>query len=210
MSSLLKKGRPSHPGSIFVGEHPAVDFGNTQSLSQRKWIEHLRVWPDVVDWLSLAGLSTEPGLQISTSRSAEVVKSVLRLRDAWRSELAKLVEGGKVSADFVRQLNQNLEPDVFYETLQRTGKNGFQVVRTVSRLRGQKLALATLSRQIAHFLAQANFDYLHRCANTASCALYFYDTTKNHRRQWCSTAGCGNRHKVAEFRKRHGLLGNGT
>jgi len=32
--------------------------------------------------------------------------------------------------------------------------------------------------------------------------LYFYDTTKNHRRQWCSTAACGNRHKVADFRKR--------
>jgi predicted RNA-binding Zn ribbon-like protein len=32
--------------------------------------------------------------------------------------------------------------------------------------------------------------------------LYFYDTTKNHRRQWCSVAMCGNRHKVAEFRRR--------
>jgi len=108
MSSLLKKSRSNQPGFIFVGEHPAVDFGNTQSLSQRHWIEHLRVWPDVVDWLSLAGLSTEPGLQISTSRSAEAVRSVVRLRDAWRSELAKLVEGGRVSADFVRQLNQKL------------------------------------------------------------------------------------------------------
>jgi predicted RNA-binding Zn ribbon-like protein len=210
MNSSAKTIRPDRPGFIFVGDHPAIDFGNTQSLSQGQWMEHLRVWPDVVDWLSLAGLSTEPGLQISTSGSAEAVKSVVRFRDAWRSELAKLVEGGRVNADFVRQLNQNLEPDVFYETLQRSGKNGFQVVRTASRLRGEKLALATLSRQIAHFLAEANFDYLHRCANTTSCVLYFYDTTKNHRRQWCSTAGCGNRHKVAEFRKRHGLLRDGT
>jgi len=209
MNSRAKNIRPDRPGFIFVGDHPAIDFGNTQSLSQGQWIEHLRVWPDVVDWLSLAGLSTEPGLQISTSRSAEAVKSVVWLRDAWRSELAKLVEGGRVSADFVRQLSQNLESDVFYETLQRSGKNGLEVVRMASRLRGGKLALATLSRQIAHFLAEANFDYLHRCANTTSCALYFYDTTKNHRRQWCSTASCGNRHKVAEFRRRHGLLGNG-
>jgi predicted RNA-binding Zn ribbon-like protein len=34
--------------------------------------------------------------------------------------------------------------------------------------------------------------------------LYFYDTTKNHRRQWCSAASCGNRHKVSQFRKRQG------
>jgi predicted RNA-binding Zn ribbon-like protein len=30
----------------------------------------------------------------------------------------------------------------------------------------------------------------------------FYDRTKSHKRRWCSMALCGNRHKVAEFRKR--------
>ena len=34
------------------------------------------------------------------------------------------------------------------------------------------------------------------------CVLWFYDRTKSHRRRWCSMALCGNRHKVAEFRKR--------
>jgi predicted RNA-binding Zn ribbon-like protein len=76
------------------------------------------------------------------------------------------------------------------------------VVRSVSELGGEKLALAIFARQIALFLAEANLKYLHRCANTTSCTLYFYDTTKNHRRRWCSVAVCGNRHKVAEFRKR--------
>src|ERR1700736_4994761 len=52
------------------------------------------------------------------------------------------------------------------------------------------------------FLANANLNYLHRCANTKTCTLYFYDTTKNHRRRWCSVAACGNRHKVAAFRSR--------
>jgi predicted RNA-binding Zn ribbon-like protein len=32
--------------------------------------------------------------------------------------------------------------------------------------------------------------------------LFFYDTTKNHARRWCSMAFCGNRHKVAAHYRR--------
>jgi predicted RNA-binding Zn ribbon-like protein len=35
-----------------------------------------------------------------------------------------------------------------------------------------------------------------RCGNPR-CVLYFYDTTKNRRRRFCSAAGCGNRVKAA-------------
>jgi hypothetical protein len=59
------------------------------------------------------------------------------------------------------------------------GKNGFCLVRSISQLHGKKLAVAILSRQIAVFLAESNLSHLHRCANTTSCRLYFYDTTKN-------------------------------
>ena len=93
-------------------------------------------------------------------------------------ELDKLVAGGKVSDDFIKQLNHPLAEDVFHETLHRRGKTDFHLDRSASRLSGEKLALTILSRQIAHFLAEANFCYLHRCANTTSCVLYFYDTDK--------------------------------
>jgi predicted RNA-binding Zn ribbon-like protein len=202
MTSLSEISRASRPEFIFVGDHPAIDFANTLSISQGQWTEHFRVWPDVIDWLSLAGLSTDPALQIPTSRSAEAVKSVVRLRRAWKAELDEIVAGGKVSDHFIKELNHLLAEDVFHETLHRSGKTGFHLGRSASQLTGERLAVALLSRQIAHFLAEANFGYLHRCANTTSCVLYFYDTTKNHRRQWCSTAACGNRHKVAAFRKR--------
>jgi predicted RNA-binding Zn ribbon-like protein len=202
MISLSEKSRADRPEFIFVGDHAAIDFANTLSTSQGQWTDHLRVWTDVIDWLSLAGLSTDPVLQIPHSCSAEAVKSVAELRRAWKAELEKLVADGKVSDGFIKRLNHLLAKDVFHETLHRSGKSGFQLDRSASQLSGEKLTLAILSHQIAHFLAEANFGYLHRCANITSCVLYFYDTTKNHRRQWCSTALCGNRHKVAEFRKR--------
>jgi predicted RNA-binding Zn ribbon-like protein len=202
MISLAEKIRADRPEFIFVGDHPAIDFANTLSMFQGQLTEQFRVWADVLAWLSLAGLSTDPALQITASRSAEAVKSVVQLRRAWKAELDELVAGRKVSDNFIKQLNHLLAEDIFRETLHRSGKTGFQLGRSASQLSGERLALAILSRQIAHFLAEANFDYLHRCANTTSCVLYFYDTTKNHRRQWCSTAVCGNRHKVAAFRKR--------
>ena len=202
MISLAEKIRADRPEFIFVGDHPAIDFANTLSMSQGQLTEHFRVWAEVLDWLSLAGLSTDPALQIPTSRSPQAVKSVVQLRRAWKAELDEMVAGGKVSDNFIKQLNHLLVEDVFHETLHRGGKTGFHLGRSASQLTGERLALAILSRQIAHFLVESNFDYLHRCANTTSCVLYFYDTTKNHRRQWCSTAACGNRHKVAAFRKR--------
>jgi predicted RNA-binding Zn ribbon-like protein len=190
------------PEFIFVGEHSAIDFANTFAMVNGQGTDYLRTWADVVDWLSLTGLSVDPGLKLSVVRRAEALKSVVELRHAWKAELVRLISGGKVSDEFIERLNRLLADDTFHEKLHREGKNRFHLLRSISQLHGEKLALAILGRQIALFLAEANLSYLHRCANTTSCELYFYDTTKNHRRQWCSVAACGNRYKVAQFRKR--------
>ena len=202
MSSTSESSRTPSPKFIFVGEHPAIDFANTLSNPHGQLEDLLRTWPDLVYWFSKAGLSKDPSLNLSVSRGAEVLKSVLKLRHAWKALLAQLIAGGKVSDEFLESLNSHLAEDNFHDTLQRDSKKGFQLVRSASQLHGEKFALAVLARQIAGFLAQANLKYLHRCANTATCTPYFYDTTKNHRRRWCSVAVCGNRHKVAAFRER--------
>ena len=203
MSSLAERNAAGFPGFIFVGDHPAIDFANTLSTARGPGTDHLRVWADVVDWLAEAGLSEKSAaLQVPASRDAEALKSVVELRQSWKAVLAEIVAGGKVSPRFVTQLNRFLAEDAFHETLVQSENHQFHLERSTADLHGEKLALALLSRQMAHFLAAAKLEYLHRCANTTSCVLYFYDITKNHRRQWCSTAACGNRHKVAEFRKR--------
>jgi len=164
--------------------------------------ELLLSWSDVVDWLSRAKLCPDASLDLPVGRGVKALESVIELRRAWERVLSQLVSGGKVSAAFPGRLNALLATDTFHETLHRDGKKGFRLVRSSSQLHGERLALAVIAREIALFLAAANLSYLHRCANTTSCVLYFYDTTKNHRRQWCSVAACGNRHKVAAFRRR--------
>jgi predicted RNA-binding Zn ribbon-like protein len=200
--STFEQPESGDPAFIFVGEHPAIDFANTLSTLNGEGTEHLRSWADLVEWLTLTRLSADPGLKLPGSRGVEALNGVLELRRAWEAELARLVSGKTVTDEFLGRLNGLLANDPLQEKLLREGKTGFRLVRSISRLHGEELALALLARQIAAFLAEANLTYLRRCANTISCVLYFYDTTKNHRRQWCSAAACGNRHKVSQFRKR--------
>jgi len=202
MSSLSEKNPANHSRFVFIGDHPAIDFANTLVLADGEPLDNFGEWADVVKWLSLAGLSKDSRLQVPASHRAEALKSVGKLRKEWKAQLESLVAGGDVEDAFLARINGLLGTVFFIETLQRGDKDDFHFDRSFSELSGAQLALNILARQIAQFLAEANLNYLHRCANTTSCVLYFYDTTKNHRRQWCSVATCGNRHKVAEFRKR--------
>jgi predicted RNA-binding Zn ribbon-like protein len=43
---------------------------------------------------------------------------------------------------------------------------------------------------------------IRRCAHPA-CVLYFYDTSRNGTRRWCSMDGCGSRTKAARHYQRH-------
>nr|WP_296360395.1 DUF1552 domain-containing protein [Ralstonia sp.] len=61
--------------------------------------------------------------------------------------------------------------------------------------------LAPLAEAAAHLLAEGDFQLVRVCEHP-ECTLWFYDRTKSHKRRWCSMAVCGNRHKVAEYRKR--------
>ncbi len=205
MSSTSEKDS-NRPDFIFVGEHPAIDFANTLASPRGYEEDLLPSWDDVVAWLARADLSKDAALKLSAARGAEALRAVADLRQEWKAALAKMVDGRKVSGEFIAVINRHLAGEHFHEALHFDGK-GFHLHRSASRLGGKELALAILARQIARFLSEANLDYLRRCANRTSCVLYFYDTTKNHRRQWCSVAVCGNRHKVAAFRRRQAAQG---
>ncbi len=198
------------PEFLFLGGHPAVDLVNTHVPPPGPDIEFLQEWSDVIAWLGQAGVSTSPALRVPLAARRFALKEFAEFRDAWRANLAQIVKGGKVSDDFLKTLNRHLSEARFAETLRRTEEAGFELVSSYSKLHGQKLALALMAREVARLLAEGNLAHLRRCANTSSCALYFYDTTKNHHRQWCSVAVCGNRHKVAEFRRRKALASSGV
>jgi len=191
---------PKRPDFLLIGADPAIDLANTLVPPPGPDIEFLQSWQDVIDWLKETGLSSGQNLKVSEPDAAAALETVRNLRHAWKTTLEQIMAGHGVQPQFIKQLNRILCLDTFSETL---GVEGEIVLRrSRSLLAGRQLALAILARSLAEFLITADFKYLRRCANTDSCVLVFYDTTKNHRRQWCSNSMCGNRYKVAEFRRR--------
>ncbi len=62
--------------------------------------------------------------------------------------------------------------------------------------------LGMIADSILELLVAADPEQIRKCANP-SCVVIFHDTTKNHRRQWCSMEVCGNRAKASRFREKH-------
>ena len=186
---------------VFLGEHPALDFANTLYAPHGELEDQLRSWPDLLKWLREANLGEGPVLEVSKAEANPALEAVLALRAAWTKQITGILAGKPVNKEFLRTLNAALERDQFTEAVAPAEEPPFALVRSDSKLRGAERVLAILARQIAAFLTGCNHDYLRQCAGHG-CVLFFYDTTKNHRRQWCSAAACGNRHKVAAFRER--------
>jgi len=64
--------------------------------------------------------------------------------------------------------------------------------------------LASIARDAILLFGSEAGTRLHQCEGE-SCALLFLDTSRSGDRRWCSMAGCGNRSKIAEFRRRQRL-----
>lgn len=58
-----------------------------------------------------------------------------------------------------------------------------------------------IAASFAKFIASADLTRVRKCRNP-DCILFFYDTSKSGTRSWCSLDICGNRMRVAAFRKR--------
>jgi predicted RNA-binding Zn ribbon-like protein len=59
--------------------------------------------------------------------------------------------------------------------------------------------LLTDCLQDSKLIAPGDLALIRKCESD-KCVLWFYDTTKGHKRRWCSMATCGNRHKIRKFR----------
>jgi predicted RNA-binding Zn ribbon-like protein len=61
--------------------------------------------------------------------------------------------------------------------------------------------LASLAREAVHLFGGADAAQVRQC-QSPSCTLFFVDTSRSGDRRWCSMSACGNKAKVAEFRRR--------
>lgn len=191
---------------LFVGEHPALDFANTLLATGGRPVELLRAGDDLLEWLVAAQLISQPEKRLladglkSEEKQQALLNQIRVLRDLWKTNLKCLIEGKGLTKEFLQRINELLREDHTWLVLsQDVEKRTFRIHSEHVPLKPAKAIPALIASQVAHFLSTANPNYLRRCAGV-DCVMFFYDTTKSHRRQWCSMAICGNRHKVAKFR----------
>jgi predicted RNA-binding Zn ribbon-like protein len=61
--------------------------------------------------------------------------------------------------------------------------------------------LAAIAQDAVDLLCNADLTSLKQC-DGPTCIRFFYDTTKNHKRRWCSVEKCGSRAKAAAYYQR--------
>ncbi len=191
----------------FIGGQVCLDFANTVGgIRSGPAQEALTSYADLVAWSIQAGLLSEEEAarllhleQRAAGEAAAVLERAYTLREALYSIFTALVYGSAPAPDDLDQLNGELE----------RGMAGAHIIATADgfawnwRRDEQALdqMLGPVARSAAHLLTSEERSRLRQCASP-TCGWLFLDNTKNHRRQWCTMTGCGNKARVQRHRQR--------
>ncbi|MGA8034699.1 MAG: ABATE domain-containing protein [Candidatus Acidiferrales bacterium] len=187
--------RAPRSGPIFLAGHLALDFLNTQMRLKGVLVDVFQRDQDVLDWLNQAGLPAA-----STGRGGannSLLDSARALRENIRSLVQKRKGGRRGDPSL---LNRFLFGAESHSRLVWNKSRALKV-ETVRRCHTHEAILGPVAEAAADLLANADFRFVKRCKDE-TCVLWFSDNTRSHHRRWCSMALCGNRHKVAAYRRR--------
>ena len=159
--------------------------------------ELLEKYSDAVTWFTKVNI-------LSSSEKIFVkdeIKALQELKD-FRSLLKKsfniYLDKKKIPNELIERINKILKDNnVFLQINQKEKVSlNFSFQKNLNNI-----LLVLIVIECAKFLSSEEFKYIKRCHNHA-CSLFFLDTSKNHKRKWCSMETCGNRSKVRNFAQR--------
>jgi predicted RNA-binding Zn ribbon-like protein len=190
---------------VFVGNHPCLDFINTELVMNGTPTDLLERFEDLVDWLVKTHTLSKKDAEARSGELRQDLKiQILAQAKTFRTTLRRMVEHivneNRVPESAVTAINQLLRACSGYRELARTRSNAFKEV-FIASADSKDAFLASLAIFASDLLRTADLTLIKKCKNPA-CVLYFYDTTKNHARNWCSMQLCGNREKVAAYFRR--------
>jgi len=186
---MAHAGSPSptdRDGFRFRGGHVALDL--TATLAGRAKAEPrelLKSPADLQRWLASAGFRAE-------AATAADLWAAQRLREAiYAVALARIAGADKPVEREVLNLLASLTPAVPRLTPD-----------AVVALSGSATAiLSTITREAIALFGGSQAGQIRQC-EADGCTLLFVDNSRRGDRRWCSMAGCGNRAKLALFRRR--------
>ena len=191
---------------VFVGNHRALDFVNTEMASEGMPVDLLRGVTDLVAWLERSGGidhgTAETALERwGAGRRGEKLLSAARsLRTDLKHMADAAAEGRPVPRAALERVNRILaRGGAFVEVVARPS-GGF-AERRGQQVRKPKDLLVPIAEAAGDLLCHADLKRVRRCAHPA-CVLYFLDGTKNGTRRWCDMRTCGNRANAAAYYRR--------
>ena len=181
--------------ALFLAGHPALDFLNTRMRVAGSLVDLLRSDEDVLLWFKQAGFPA-PAID-NEPKPLNLLRSARTLRESTRC-LIESRKGGRRGNPSL--LNKFLAAGCGYPQLVWSKPNKLRI-ETVRRQESAESIFAPVAEAAVDLLTTGDFDLVKRCEDQ-TCVRWFFDQTKSHRRRWCSTELCGNRHKVAAYRAR--------
>lgn len=188
----------------FIGGRLALDFVNM--VPPRVELS----WDQLIEFLQAARIVTpERGGQLLVLRRSDpqaaesLLRKAQRLAAALRLAFEAVLHRQKVQREWIEPVNEILRITEGHDELVATGHEW--EIQFVASESGLEWLLAAVARSAAEIIVEGPRARLRLCANPR-CGLFFYDTSRTHRRRWCSMTVCGNRHKVAVFARRHATV----
>jgi predicted RNA-binding Zn ribbon-like protein len=191
---------------VFVGNHRALDFVNTEVAAGGVARDLLASFADLTSWLEQAGALDRASARAARAQwegkraSDTVLEEARTLRAALRRLADATAQGRPVPRATLERVNELLARGAAVERVV-PGAEGAFVTRRSLRLRQPVDLLVPVAEAAADFLCHADLGRVRRCAHP-ECVLYFLDGTKNGTRRWCDMRTCGNRANAAAYYRR--------
>ena len=175
----------------FGAGRPCLDLVLTVGERWRRSFERLRQPADLGRWLVDAGLVSP-----SPAAAAEDLAGARELREAIFGIARSAMDGVRPGRADVRVVNAWAARPDLRPALVRVGG---PVRRGSADPVGA--ALSTLARDAVELFGSSLAGRVRECG-APDCSSVFLDRSRAGRRRWCSMAACGNRSKVAAYRRR--------
>jgi len=199
MAEVAKKEAPTKASKfLWLGNATALDFVNTEIVSQGRPTDLLQDGHDLALWLGEAEL-----LQVPARTPAPLLEAGLNAareyRRLLREGIQSLIDSGQLLEKTIAATNALLGRKAGRDLL--LGEGGRFVLRRRWELNSAEDLCVPIALSFAEFITTGDLERIRRCKNPA-CVLFFYDVSKSGTRTWCSLNTCGNKLRVAAFRKR--------
>jgi predicted RNA-binding Zn ribbon-like protein len=185
------------------GGDPALDFVNT--LDERPSgapAENLATYGDLVRFAELAGLieasASDRFRLLEGPKCSRIARRARELREHLYAILAAAHSGKTLPKASLEAIGSELRRAHAARVLVATTTANAVRHGWISPS-SPEIPLHACALAIENLLVMADRSRIRKCG-ASDCEVYFIDTSKAHRRQWCSMRNCGNREKQRRWR----------